>query len=85
MLLCSVAQSCLTLCDPMDYRGQGTPPGSSVHGIFSGKNTEEGCHFLLQGTFSSQGLDPCHLCLLHCRRILYLMSHQGSPQLIKYT
>ena len=25
----SVAQSCLTLCDPMDCR----PPGSSVHGI----------------------------------------------------
>ena len=24
-----VAQSCLTLCDPMDYR----PPGSSVHEI----------------------------------------------------
>ena len=25
-----VAQSCLTLCDPMDY----SLPGSSVHGIF---------------------------------------------------
>ena len=24
-----VAQSCLTLCDPVDY----SPPGSSVHGI----------------------------------------------------
>ena len=24
-----VAQSCLTLCDPIDY----SPPGSSVHGI----------------------------------------------------
>ena len=30
MVLCvSVAQSCLTLCDPMDCN----PPGSSVHGI----------------------------------------------------
>ena len=27
--MCSVAQSCLTLCDPMDY----SLPGSSVHGI----------------------------------------------------
>ena len=27
---CSVDQSCLTLCDPMDYSW----PGSSVHGIF---------------------------------------------------
>ena len=26
---CSVAQSCLTLCDPINY----SPPGSSVHGI----------------------------------------------------
>ena len=26
---CSVAKSCLTLCDSMDYN----PPGSSVHGI----------------------------------------------------
>ena len=25
-----------------------SPPGSSVHGIFSGKNTAVGCHFLLQ-------------------------------------
>ena len=28
-VLCSVAQSCLTLCDPMDYN----PPSSSVHEI----------------------------------------------------
>ena len=28
-LLCLVTQSCLTLCNPMDY----SPPGSSVHGI----------------------------------------------------
>ena len=27
--ICQVAQSGLTLCDPMDY----SPPGSSVHGI----------------------------------------------------
>ena len=33
--VCSVAQSCPTLCDPMDYG----LPGSSVHGIFPGKNT----------------------------------------------
>ena len=28
-LCCSVTQSCLTLCDPVNY----SPPGSSVHGI----------------------------------------------------
>ena len=30
LLVCLVAQSCLTLCDPLDC----SPPGSSVHGIF---------------------------------------------------
>ena len=30
MKSCSVVQSCLTLCDPMDCR----PPGSSVPGIY---------------------------------------------------
>ena len=29
MHACSVAKSCLTLCEPMDC----SPPGSSVHGI----------------------------------------------------
>ena len=40
-----------------------------------GKNTGVGSHFLLQGIFSTQG--P-HLGLLHCRQILYHLSHQGS-------
>ena len=40
-----------------------SPPGSSVHGIFSGKNTGVGFHFLLQGIFPTQGLNPCLLCL----------------------
>ena len=31
-----VAQSCLTLCDPMDY----SPPGSSVHGILQARILE---------------------------------------------
>ena len=42
--VCTLSRQCLTLCDPMDY----SPPGSSVHGIFPGKNTGAGCHFLLQ-------------------------------------
>ena len=33
-----------------------------------GKNTGVGGHFLLQGVFSTQGLNPCLLCLLHCRQ-----------------
>ena len=39
--------SCLTVCDPVDC----SLPGSSVHGIFSGKNTGMYCHALLQGIF----------------------------------
>ena len=33
-----VAQSCPTLCDPLD----GSPPGSSVHGIFQARVLEWG-------------------------------------------
>ena len=40
-----------------------------------GKNTGVGCHFLLQETFSTQGLN---LGLPHCRQTLYHLSHQGS-------
>ena len=40
------------------------------------KNVGVGCHALLQGIFLSQG---SNLCLLHCRWILLLLSHQGSP------
>ena len=38
---------------------------------FSGKNTGVGCHFLLQGIFLIQGLNPHLLCLLHYRLTLY--------------
>ena len=66
---------CLTLPDPMDC----STPGSSVYGIFPVKNPRVGCHFLLQGIFPTQGLNPHLLCLLHCKWILYPLSHQGSP------
>ena len=64
-----VTQSCLTLCYPMDC----SPPGSSVHEIFPGKDTGVGCHFLLQGIFPTQGSNPG---LLHCRQILYRVSYK---------
>ena len=41
---------------------------------FPGKSTGVGCHFLLQGIFPTQGLNPG---LLHCRQTLYRLSHQG--------
>ena len=60
-----VAQSCPTLCNPLDC----SPPGSSVHGIFPGKNTGVGCHALLQGIFPTQGSNP---------RLLYLLQRQAG-------
>ena len=41
-----------------------------------GKNTEVGCHSLLQGIFTTQ---KPNLSLLYWRQILYHLSHQGSP------
>ena len=43
-----------------------------------GKKIGVGCHSLLQGIFPTQGLIPG---LLHCRQILYQLSHLGSLQL----
>ena len=49
----SVAQSCLTLCNPVDY----SPPGSSARGISPGKNTGVRCHALF-GDFPNPGIKP---------------------------
>ena len=62
-----VAQLCPTLCDPMDY---------IVHGNSPGQNTGVGSLSLLQGIFPIQGSNPG---LLHCRQILYQLSHKGNP------
>ena len=69
----SVAQSCSTLCDPMDY----SPPGSFVHGILQAR---VGHHSLLQGIFPTEWLN---LCLLHCRHILYCLNHQVSSVVVE--
>ena len=74
ILLCLLAQSCLTLCDPKEC----SPPGSSIHGDSPGKNTGVGCHALFQGIFPTQGRNPG---LLHCRWIHYHLSHQGSLEM----
>ena len=63
-----VAQSCLTLCDPKDCRllpSWNTP----------GKNTRVGSYFLLQGIFPTQ---ESNMGFLHCRKILYHLTHQWS-------
>ena len=75
LVLCFSLSVRLTLCDPMDC----SPPGSSVHGDSLGKNTRVSCHDLHQGIILTQELNPG---LLHCRQILYHLSHQGSPRII---
>ena len=60
-----VARLCPALCDPMP-----TKPLCSWNS--PGKNTGVGCCFLLQGIFLTQG---SNLGLLHCRQILYHLSH----------
>ena len=54
-----------------------------LHGLHSpwnspGQNTRERSLSLLQGIFPTQGLNPG---LPHCRRILYQLSHKGTPRI----
>ena len=72
----NVTQSCLTLCDPMDY----SPPGSSLHEFLQARNTAVGTYFILQGIFRIQGSNPG---LLHYRQTLYLALSQHQSQSLK--
>ena len=56
--LCSVAQLCLTLCDPMDC----SPPGSSVHGISQARIIEWVAISFSRGF--SPGIEPQSLVLI---------------------
>ena len=60
-----VAQWCMILCNPMDYTWNSP-----------GQNTGVGSCSLRQGIFPTRRLNPG---LPHCRRILYQLSHWGSP------
>ena len=66
-----VTQSCPTLCDHMHY---------TVH-EFSSQNTGVGSLSLLQWIFPTQGSNPG---LLHCMWILYQLSCEGSPRILKW-
>ena len=74
--LCLVTQSRPTLSNPMDY----SLPGFSVHG------------FLQEEYWSGLPCTPpgdlpnprSNSGLLHCRQILYCLSHQGSPQILEW-
>ena len=64
------AQSCLTLCNPVDS----SLPGSFLQGILQERTL--GCHFLLQKIFPTQG---SNLGLLHWQAPSLPLSLLGSP------
>ena len=67
---CSVVSDSL---QTMDY---------TVHGILQAlMNTGVGSLSLLQRIFPTQGSNPG---LPHCRRILYQLSHKGSPRILEW-
>ena len=67
----------LTLCDPMDC----SPPGSFVHGILQARILEWVAMPYSRGICPIQELNRG---LLHCRRFLYCLSHQGSPRILEW-
>ena len=56
--------------------------GRLLHALFDspGQNTGVDSLSLLQGIFPIQGSNPG---LLHCRRILYQLSHKQSPRILE--
>ena len=71
--LCFVARSCLTLGDCVDC----SPPDCSVHGILQVRTLE---WVAIPSSRASSQTQESKLGLPHCRRILYQLSHQGSPK-----
>ena len=66
-----VAQLYLTHWNPMVSSPWNSP----------GQNTGVGSLSLLQGIFPTQGWNPG---LLHCRWILYQLSHKGTPRTLEW-
>ena len=62
LIKCVCAQSAVS----DSFRTHGLEPSGLLCSCdFSSKNTGVGYHHLLQGTFPTQGSNPCLLCLLH--------------------
>ena len=63
----------MTLYDPMDF---------TVYRVLQARILKRiGSLSLLQGIFPTQGSNPG---LLHCRQILYQLSHQGSLRILEW-
>ena len=71
--------SCLTLCHPWTIESM---EFSRPEKLLEWKaTTGVGSFSLLWGIFPTQGSNPG---LLHCRQILYQLSHQGSPRILEW-
>ena len=74
--VCSVTQSCLTLCDSMDC----SPPGSSVHGIFQARILRRVAIFFSWGSSRPKETILCLLCLLYpCDMQTIIISEKCPP------
>ena len=71
----SESESHSVVSDPLQPCGLYSPWNSP------GQNTEVGSLSLLQGVFPTQESNQG---LLHCKEILYQLSHQGSPSISVY-
>ena len=72
-----VTHSCPALCDPMDC----SLPGFSVRGIFQARILEWVAILFFRGSSQPRDRTPG---LLHCRDILYYLSHQENSAYCMY-
>ena len=68
------SESCSVVSDSLQPHGLYSPWNSPC------ENTVVGSRSLLQGIFTTQGLNPG---LPHCSQILFQLSHQGSPRILE--
>ena len=74
------------LSSPVKVSHSAVSDSLKPHGLYSlqnspGQNTGVGSLSLLQGIFTTRGSNPG---LPHCRRIIYQLSHRGSPRILKW-
>ena len=79
MPACSVAQSCLTVCNPIDC----SPPGSSVHGILQARKVEWVPMPSSRGSSQPRGRTLVS-CLWHWQVDSLSLCHLGGPILLTY-
>ena len=79
--VCCCMHACSVMSDSLQPHGVG-PTKLLCSWNSPGKNTGVGCHFILQGIFPTEGLNPCLLGLLHWQAdslpLCHLVSHSSK-------